>query len=103
MITIRERSIYERIWDKVCLEEEKAQGWTSDYNPGDHTYTEIEPIRYNCDLIDAVLVYADGTVEFHCYYEEDAYNWANFPDEVNEEVYRNYRYAKGQGSLAFAH
>ena len=38
------------------------------------------------DSIDSVLIFGDGTIEFHLKNEQDAPNWANFSEEVIEKV-----------------
>ena len=38
------------------------------------------------DSIDSVLIFGDGTIEFHLKNEQDAINWAEFNEEINEKV-----------------
>ena len=38
------------------------------------------------DSIDGVLIFGDGTMEFHYKNLQDAINWAEFSDEVIEKV-----------------
>ena len=38
------------------------------------------------DSIDGVLIFGDGTIEFHYKNEQDAINWTEFSDEVIEKV-----------------
>ena len=38
------------------------------------------------DSIDSVLIFGDGTIEFHLKNEQDAINWAEFNEEVVEKV-----------------
>ena len=38
------------------------------------------------DSIDGVLLFGDGTIEFHRKNEQDAPNWAKFSEEVIEKV-----------------
>lgn len=38
------------------------------------------------DSIDSVLFFGDGTIEFHYKNEQDAFNWAEFSEELNEKV-----------------
>lgn len=38
------------------------------------------------DSIDGVLIFGDGTIEFHLKNEQDAINWAEFNEEVVEKV-----------------
>lgn len=77
---------FANLWDEVWANVAKRQRWTDDTNPNEHIYIDIEPYGYHLDVIDSVLVFADGTIEFHLREEEDAYNWANFPKEVVEDV-----------------
>ena len=38
------------------------------------------------DYIDAVLMFGDGTLEYHLKNEEDAINWSEFSAETNMDV-----------------
>lgn len=38
------------------------------------------------DYIDAVLMFGDGTLEYHLKNEEDAVNWSEFSEETNMDV-----------------
>ena len=38
------------------------------------------------DSIDGVLIFGDGTMEFHYKNLQDAINWAEFSEEINEKV-----------------
>lgn len=38
------------------------------------------------DSIDGVLIFGDGTIEFHYKNEQDAINWTEFSNEVIEKV-----------------
>lgn len=38
------------------------------------------------DYIDAVLMFGDGTLEYHLKNEEDAINWSEFSEETNMDV-----------------
>ena len=38
------------------------------------------------DSIDGVLIFGDGTMEFHLKNEQDAPDWAEFSEEVIEKV-----------------
>ena len=38
------------------------------------------------DSIDGVLIFGDGTIEFHLKNEQDAINWTGFSEEVVEKV-----------------
>ena len=43
-------------------------------------------VELNEDSIDSVLIFGDGTIEFHLKNEQDAINWAEFSEEINEKV-----------------
>ena len=43
-------------------------------------------VELNEDSIDGVLFFGDGTIEFHLKNEQDAINWAEFSEEINEKV-----------------
>ena len=43
-------------------------------------------INLDEDSIDSVLIFGDGTIEFHLKDEQDAINWAEFSEEINEKV-----------------
>ena len=52
-------------------------------------YEEIKlpnEVELDKDSIDGVLIFGDGTIEFHLKNEQDAINWAEFSDEVIEKV-----------------
>lgn len=38
------------------------------------------------DSIDGVLIFGDGTIEFHLKNEQDAINWTEFSEDVIEKV-----------------
>lgn len=52
-------------------------------------YEEIKlpnEVELDEDSIDGVLIFGDGTIEFHLKNEQDAINWAEFSEEINEKV-----------------
>ena len=52
-------------------------------------YEEIKlpnEVELDEDSIDGVLIFGDGTMEFHLKNEQDAPNWAEFSEEVIEKV-----------------
>ena len=56
-------------------------GWT------DHEAIHLpNEVKLDEDSIDGVLIFGDGTIEFHLKNEQDAINWAKFSEEVNESV-----------------
>ena len=77
---------YSHLWDEVANTIAKREGWneTTDWN--EHTYIDIPMVGYDEDAIDGVIVFADGTIEFHNWSTEDAFNWTSHPVEVIEEV-----------------
>ena len=46
----------------------------------------IEPIQYNDDTIDSVLIFGDATIEFHLQNECDALNWSEFDSNIIIQV-----------------
>ena len=59
-------------------------------SPMERTDYEIIKLPNEIDLdedsIDTVLIFGDGTIEFHLKNEQDAPNWAKFSEEVIEKV-----------------
>jgi len=47
---------------------------------------EIEPIPYDEDNIDGVLIFGDATIEFHLENECDALNWSEFDEKIIIQV-----------------
>ena len=43
-------------------------------------------VKLDKDSIDYVLIFGDGTIEFHLKNEQDAPNWPKFSEEVIEKV-----------------
>ena len=85
-MTHKEWIKYTNIWDEVWANVAKRQRWTDNTDPNEHIYIDIEPYKWGFDTIDSVLVFADGTIEFHLREEEDAYNWATFQKEVVDDI-----------------
>ena len=53
----------------------------------DHEVIDLpNEVKLDEDSIDGVLLFGDGTIEFHYKNEQDAINWAEFSDEVIEKV-----------------
>ena len=53
----------------------------------DHEVIDLpNEVELDEDSIDGVLIFGDGTIEFHYKNEQDAINWAEFSEEVNEKV-----------------
>lgn len=77
---------YTNLWDEVWSNVAKRQRWTDDTDPGEHVYIDIEPYKWGFDTIDSVLVFADGTVEFHLVNEGVAFYWALWSKEVVDDI-----------------
>jgi hypothetical protein len=43
-------------------------------------------IPYNNNHIDGLLIFGDGTIEFHEKESEEAFNWADYPIEIIQSV-----------------
>jgi CRISPR/Cas system-associated protein Cas7 (RAMP superfamily) len=53
----------------------------------DHAVIDLpNEVELDEDSIDSILIFGDGTIEFHHKNEQDAVNWAEFSEEVNEKV-----------------
>ena len=53
----------------------------------DHEVIDLpNEVELDEDSIDSILFFGDGTIEFHYKNEQDAFNWAEFNEEVNEKV-----------------
>ena len=53
----------------------------------DHEVIDLpNEVELDEDSIDSILFFGDGTIEFHYKNEQDAINWAEFSEEVNEKV-----------------
>ena len=53
----------------------------------DHEVIDLpDEVELDEDSIDGVLLFGDGTIEFHYKNEQDAINWTEFSDEVIEKV-----------------
>ena len=53
----------------------------------DHEVIDLpNEVELDEDSIDSILFFGDGTIEFHYKIEQDAFNWAEFSEEVNEKV-----------------
>lgn len=72
---------WEMVWQIVANREEwdEQTAWT------DYVTIPIEPVG----KVDAVLMFADGTIEFHESDEQDAYNWSLYFEGINEQVMTN--------------
>lgn len=55
-------------------------------------WDDMEYINLNTNIIyedyniDGVLVFGDGTIEFHDANSEEAFNWVEFPKEIIEKI-----------------
>ena len=53
----------------------------------DHEVIDLpNEVELDEDFIDGVLIFGDGTIEFHYKNEQDAINWTEFSEEVIEKV-----------------
>ena len=53
----------------------------------DHEVIDLpNEVELDEDSIDGILIFGDGTIEFHYKNEQDAINWTEFSDEVIEKV-----------------
>ena len=77
---------YSHLWEIVANKIALWENWNEQTDWNEHIYVLIDTIDYQSDKIDAVLVFADGTIEFHEETEGDAYNWTDYPVEVIENV-----------------
>jgi hypothetical protein len=55
----------------------------------EYQYVDITPIEYDGDKIDGVLLFGDGTIEFHYASCMEAINYADFPFEIMDKVIEN--------------
>lgn len=71
------------ICNKVEDENLKVLKWE------EYLYVDIAPIEYDGDEIDGVLLFGDGTLEFHYASCMEAVNYADFPFEIMDKVIEN--------------
>lgn len=83
---LKKISEYSLLWDAMWQGVASDEGWDENTDPNEHIYWFIEPYGYDNDKIDAVMFFADGTIEFHLKKEKDAYNWSTFPLMVIEDI-----------------
>ena len=55
----------------------------------EYQYVDITPIEYDGDKIDGVLLFGDGTLEFHYASSMEAINYTDFPFEIMDKVIEN--------------
>lgn len=55
----------------------------------EYQYVNITPIEYDGDKIDGVLLFGDGTIEFHYASSMEAINYADFPFDIMDKVIEN--------------
>lgn len=73
-------------WDSIVESASIKAGWDNDTEPWDYYWVDINPIPWEDDLLDAVMLFADGCVEFHLKHNMDAENWSKFSVEINESI-----------------
>ena len=78
------RSILKAEWNyetNSYIVNDSTMEWT------DHEVIDLpNEVELDEDSIDSILFFGDGTIEFHYKNEQDAINWAEFSEEVNEKV-----------------
>lgn len=53
------------------------------FEPYDYEFIEIpNVIPYENDCIDGILIFGDGTIEFHLQNSKEAFNWNEFNNEI---------------------
>lgn len=55
----------------------------------EYQYVDITPIEYDEDKVNGVLLFGDGTLEFHYANSMEAINYADFPFEIMDKVIEN--------------
>ena len=68
--------------DKLQMVKDGAILKSNDYC----TITIENPLLYENDRIDSVLVFGDGTIEFHLENECEALNWDDFDCDLIEKI-----------------
>lgn len=53
---------------------------------GDYEIIDIEEIPFEDDVIDSILIFGDGTMEFRMKKSCEAFNYAEFPFETIDKV-----------------
>lgn len=71
-----------KVEDDIMLDSEgKELAWE------DMEYIELEnTIPYSNGHLDGLLIFGDGTIEFHDKDSEEAFNWSEFPIEIIQKV-----------------
>lgn len=72
---------WEEVWQIVANREE----WNENTAWTECACIPIEPVG----VVDAVLMFADGTIEFYDSKDQDAYNWTLYFEGINEMVMAN--------------
>ncbi|MDD7592343.1 MAG: hypothetical protein PUJ92_05070 [Bacilli bacterium] len=49
-------------------------------------YIDLEPIQYDEDIIDAVFIFGDATIEFHLKNDCETLNWSEFDSNIIIQV-----------------
>lgn len=64
--------------------------------PYEYEWLDIgQPVPVPGDLVDQVLVFGDGTIEFHLADAKESLNWGEFEEEVILAVIRELKLIKG--------
>ena len=78
------RGIFALIWS------DETMAFALNDSPMEWTDYEVidlpNKVELNEDSIDGVLFFGDDTIKFHLKNEQDAINWAEFSEEINEKV-----------------
>jgi hypothetical protein len=80
------------LWEEVFKKVAERNGW--DEQTPFYTMDNISlytPVGEGADAINGVLIFADGTIEFHLEEDGDAYNWSEFTIEDNDAVLQQVR------------
>lgn len=84
--------LFSDLFDAICNEIARKEGWNEYTDWNEHSFMEVEPLTHEDDQIDGVLFFADGTVEFHLKRKQDALNWCTFPPKTIEDVLARLRH-----------
>lgn len=71
--------------DDVMVDKDKMEMSWEDY---DYLHLDIG-VKYENTHIDGVLIFGDGTIEFHEKETEEANNWADYPIHIIHNVIDN--------------
>ena len=78
--------MFSDLFDTICNEVAKREGWNEETDWNEHVFIPIESFPYCDSRIDGVLFFADGTVEFHEDLYHEALSWCYFSIGAIEQV-----------------